>query len=837
MGYKKIILGLVIFSFLFTLKPLPVSAVMTFEEIQAKINIIAAEIAKLKVYFPADLNSSTMMMNMLTITSMSPSSVAAGGSSGTYRIYGANFSTDSRVHFDGQARTTTYVSPIELVVALSSTDIASAGEFGVKVTNGIQTSPVFPFTVSMAAGPTTLTPTPTPNPTPTPTPTQNNPAPTIASISPTSGNTGGQGFLLTVNGTNFVLSSVIKINTSTFATTYISSTQLRISSNWVPFSPGAYSITVVNPAPGGGTSNAATFTVISANAVQNNPSPTITSITPDSAVQGSPAVTVTINGTGFTTASTVNGGLPVTYISSTQLRTVIPVSVLNQDQSYKIAVANPAPGGGTSNSVRFTVTPAGTNPIPNQNPTPVPNNVPTPSNNTNGASNSGNNDSLAVGPGFTIRNVRDLQKVLNALGSPVSASGNGAPGEESGYYGINSQVALCKIQVANGLDASSEVCGKNFGPWTKDIFQRNYGIATALTTPISGPTIPISTRLSIPNIIMSVMTGVVPGQNPVPTITNLSSTATVVMQNVNASTPPYGLTVNGTGFIESSIVKFADVTMATQYVSDTQITATIPASFFTTHGYRAVRVFNPTPGGGLTTPSLFSVVPSTPGALTIISLSQTSVERPATDLTITITGTGFSQNMVAKFTSAIPNGPGLQNLPTLGTVTLNANSTTTATLAIPASSPFLASPGVKYIGLSASVTNGWINSNLAQFNITNPTPTVTAVTPTSAIPPRPGQIPPTIDITITGTGFVNGTGTNSNVGKSIVLYGLTNSSLATTFVDSTTLTAKIPIALQGTGCKPVKVGNIGPGGGVSAEDVKLRVYRIVNNAQAPANCQ
>src|SRR5262245_27959589 len=69
------------------------------------------------------------------------------------------------------------------------------------------------------------TPTPTPTPVPTPTPTPN-PSPTISTISPSRTKVGGNGFTLTVTGSNFVAASVVQWNGSSRTTTFVSSTQL-----------------------------------------------------------------------------------------------------------------------------------------------------------------------------------------------------------------------------------------------------------------------------------------------------------------------------------------------------------------------------------------------------------------------------------------------------------------------------------------------------------------------------------------------------------------------------------------------------------------------------------
>src|SRR6476646_8650242 len=65
---------------------------------------------------------------------------------------------------------------------------------------------------------------PTPSPTPTPAP-----PPTITSVSPNSVTAGGPGFVLTVNGANFLSSSVVQWNGNARLTTVVSPTQLQAS--------------------------------------------------------------------------------------------------------------------------------------------------------------------------------------------------------------------------------------------------------------------------------------------------------------------------------------------------------------------------------------------------------------------------------------------------------------------------------------------------------------------------------------------------------------------------------------------------------------------------------
>src|SRR5438876_3977050 len=192
--------------------------------------------------------------------------------------------------------------------------------------------------------------------------TINNPLPTTTSISPTSTTAGSAQFTLTVNGTKFVSTSTVNWNGSALTTNFVSSIQLTAI---VPAAnvatAGTASITVVNPPPAGGTSNSVTFTI-------NNPVPTTTSISPTCIAAGSADFILTVNGTKFVSTSTVNwNGAPLatSFVSSTQLTATVPASLVATAGTASVTVANPSPGGGTSNAQTFTIanTPAITSPL------------------------------------------------------------------------------------------------------------------------------------------------------------------------------------------------------------------------------------------------------------------------------------------------------------------------------------------------------------------------------------------------------------------------------------------------------------------------------------------
>src|SRR5881409_2485540 len=88
------------------------------------------------------------------------------------------------------------------------------------------------------------------------------PVPVLGALSPNSATAGGAAFTLTVNGTNFVASSVVRWNDSNRTTTFVSGTELRAA---IPASDvalaGSAQITVFDFLPIGETSNTLTFTI------------------------------------------------------------------------------------------------------------------------------------------------------------------------------------------------------------------------------------------------------------------------------------------------------------------------------------------------------------------------------------------------------------------------------------------------------------------------------------------------------------------------------------------------------------------------------------------------
>jgi hypothetical protein len=271
-----------------------------------------------------------------TITSLAPSSATAGGAAFSLTVNGTGFVTgQSLVKFNGNPKTTTVVSATQVTAPITAADIATAGTFPVTVTNaapGGGTSAPTNFTV-------------------------NNPAPTITTLSPSSAIAGGAAFTLTVNGTNFMAASVVNLNGAARTTTFGSATQLTAAITAADIATaGTPSVTVTNPAPGGGTSGGVTFTI-------NNPQPVLSTLSPASAAAGGAAFTLTVNGSKFVNNAVVsfNGtAKTTTFVSATQVTAAISAVDIATAGTFNVIVTNPAPTVGPSAPAPFAVN----NPVP-----------------------------------------------------------------------------------------------------------------------------------------------------------------------------------------------------------------------------------------------------------------------------------------------------------------------------------------------------------------------------------------------------------------------------------------------------------------------------------------
>jgi hypothetical protein len=269
-----------------------------------------------------------------TLTSLNPGNIHSGGPAFTLTVNGTHFVSGATVRWNGAARATTFVSSTQITAAITAADIASAGWASVQAMNPwiSATSNSLFFQIQ-----------------------GNNSLPTLTSLSPASATAGGPAFTLTVNGTNFVSGAVVRWNSVNRATTFVSAAQLTAVIGATDIaSPGSANITVFNPVLGGGTSNGLALTISSP-----NPVPTMTELSPSITAAGGRAFTLTVTGSSFVSGATVrwNGvDRTTTFVNGTRLTADIAAADIAAIATADVTVFNPAPGGGASSVLPFSVT-------------------------------------------------------------------------------------------------------------------------------------------------------------------------------------------------------------------------------------------------------------------------------------------------------------------------------------------------------------------------------------------------------------------------------------------------------------------------------------------------
>jgi hypothetical protein len=282
-----------------------------------------------------DMSASAVLPFVLatpTITSVTPTTRTIGVSVGfRLRVNGRNFPAGSVVRWNGEARVTTWVSSTQLDADIPSTDADTAGTARVTVvaTAAGATAESAPATIQLL-----------------------NPAPSFTGSFPYALRLGDQATLIALKGYGF-LPGVTQATLNGRRTGFVAS-QIRIEATATAAdmdSLGTVRVEITNAPPGGGTAIGYINVV--------NPIPRISSVTPATALRGSPAFTLIVKGSGFAEGAKLLWGgseRSTTRISRYELRAAIPATDLGRGGQIIVTVVNPAPGGGVSdNSAAFNV--------------------------------------------------------------------------------------------------------------------------------------------------------------------------------------------------------------------------------------------------------------------------------------------------------------------------------------------------------------------------------------------------------------------------------------------------------------------------------------------------
>ena len=190
---------------------------------------------------------------------------------------------------------------------------------------------------------------------------QGNPAtatPKINSVSPAAVLVGGPAVTLTVSGRNFATDSVVIWNASgtplSLATTYVSPTQLTASLDALAIASVAVNANLFVSNQSGGGNLSAPVTVAEVVAA-----PVLSGLSPATAYVGGSPFILTATGSGFSAGSQItwNGTvLPTTFVSATQLTTIVPTSLLSTAGTAQVAVSDASILGPVSTSLALPVT-------------------------------------------------------------------------------------------------------------------------------------------------------------------------------------------------------------------------------------------------------------------------------------------------------------------------------------------------------------------------------------------------------------------------------------------------------------------------------------------------
>jgi hypothetical protein len=710
----------------------------------------------------SDYNTNLSIQTSSSIlTFVSPSSAIAGAQGFTITANGSGFVTGALILWNGKALTTTLVSSNQLTAPVPASDVATAGTVQVAVqipgsaqsgssnvnnTTTTEISNIVLFTINAASG--------------TP--------PSITSLSASTTSAAStpycstQGFTLTVTGTNFTSDAIVNWNGTAQPSTFVSATQMTasVAATNAAF-PGTVAITVSNSI---GTSNSKPFTLSTPSG--GFPTPTFTSITPNSAAAGaggSPALTVTAQGSNilpctvvqWVNSNNVTTALATTYVPAVaatstspgnpiELIATVPAADLVSPGTANLDLINP--GTPASSKLGFTI------------------NAPTVTS-LSSSTNSSNTTPACSPPGVTLT-VNGTNFVNGSVVEWITQATPPVTSQLTTTF-VSSTQLIAAIP-AQDLAAAGTV----------NIQVSNSGVLSNL--------LPFTISASSP---------------PAPAISTISQTS------ATAGAAAFSLTVNGTNLLPCSVVQWTNgsttTPLATTYVGPTQLNpaqliATVPAADIATVGTAMVAVASPAASANTSNSVSFTIALAT---ITSVSASTTSANNAPfcspTGFTLTVNGTGFAAGLVVNW-----NGS-----PRPTTLV----SATQLTAEITAADTAFLGTGAAAVAITVSGASPGTNSNSLKFSVTAlPTgstfqaPVINSISPSNAaVETLTG---PPVALTVNGTSFYP---------CSVVEWNA--APLPTNiFVGTSGIAAVIPATnITATGTDQVSVTTPAPGGGTS----------------------
>jgi uncharacterized protein (TIGR03437 family) len=530
----------------------------------------------------ADSTGATSKPYPITVSpvlfAISPAASVAAGPAITITASGAGFNNNSVlvVIASGQQSplATTYVNSTTLTAAIPAGALRTPGSITIQVADAKGVGHSLPqlFTISPAV-------------------------PTLTSLSPGTVTAGAASFLMTVNGTNFVTGATVQWNGLPLATTFVSATQLTASAPAALIQAmGTAGITASNS--GGAVSNSLTLTT-------NPPPPTISAISPTSAIAGSAPFTLTVTGTNCASGIVVqwNGqSLATTLVSATQVTALVPSNLFEVAGGAAITLVNR--NGAPSNQAQFTIYPPAAT-LTSLSPIAATEGVATFTLTVNGNRFVPGATVLWNGSPLATTFVSATQ-LMASVPASVSNPALSASVTVSSPGGAVSNILIFNIDPLRptiyGLSPASATIGSasftltatgiNFATscvlrWNGSPLSTTFVSATQVTATVPANLVVAGGAATVTLINPSGVTSntaTFPITTPAPTVTSIAPSS------VPAGGQALTLTVRGSGFLSGAVVEWNGSPLITTLIDSTQLTALAPASAIASPGAVTITV-------------------------------------------------------------------------------------------------------------------------------------------------------------------------------------------------------------------------------------------------------
>lgn len=596
----------------------------------------------------------TVLVNPV-LSALSPTTLPAGSGSFTISAFGAGFSSNVKLRLNASGGQATLDTNYALTTLLTAVVPASAltGVYPISLqvtdpsTGGI--SQPIPVTLTFAQ---------------------------VTQISPEKVNAGDDDFQLNVAGSSFAPGAQVLWNGTPLVTKFVNSGFLiAIVPAAIYADPAGAQVGVAVKNPGTAPTNAVLMIVN-----PNQHGTTLTSLDPPAAITSGPAFTLTATGSRFTPQSKivwVTTPLPTTFVDSTKLTATVPANLFTFDGSAPITIATP----GLTDSKSITLPIVSSQPaITSLSPASVRAGSPAFTLTVNGAGfvPASSVEGLV---GATAAYVSSTQLMVSVPASAIAivASYNIRvinPGGNVSQVTVFTTKPATTPVLSRLTPSSTVVGGRDFTlTVTGSVFSANaivfFNDTALATTPVS------ATQLTsvVPSALIGAQgTAKVAVANEGPVFSNsLSFTITGPAGSIVSLTPSsaitggtaFTLTINGAGFTANSQVQWNGAPLSATFVSDTQLTAAVPATLIATTGTASVTVT----GSGLTSNALVFTIgngpPSTSASAIVNAASSAPAIAPGT--LISIYGSNLS--------GANAQATGIPLATSLGGTTVSINGT------------------------------------------------------------------------------------------------------------------------------------------------------------------